>query len=88
MIENWHIEYRLKKNSHHLELSLLVEKAQISQNDFEIFIQKQNLPNIKIKIDLLSDESLFNSNKAFQDTVSKLKNQLIKVIFSMFIFNF
>ena len=72
----------MKKNSHHLELNLVADLVQISHNDVELFLQNKNMSNIRIKIDLLSDDTLVNTNKVFQDAISKLKNQLIKVILS------
>lgn len=81
IIEKWHLEYKLKKNSHHLELSLIVEKGHISNNnDIDRFISSQNTANVSLKIDLMSDDKILTKNKAFQEVITKLKNQLMKVL--------
>ena len=86
MIEKWHLEYRLKKNSHHLELSLIVEKGHLSNNnDIDRFLSSQNTANIRVKIDLMSDENFWTKNKKFQEVTTKLKNQLMKVFLKMVI---
>ena len=82
IIEKWHLEYKLKKNSHHLELSLIVEKGHLSNNnDIDRFLSSQNTSNVILKIDLMSDDKLLTKNKAFQEVITKLKNQLMKVFY-------
>ena len=66
-----------------MELYLIVEKGHISHNDNE---RIQNQPNVKVKIDLMSDQNLFNANKTFQEVTTKLKNQMMKVFFIDFSF--
>lgn len=76
IIDNWHFEYRLKKNSHHLELFLIVEKGSIQHNKDD---NNKSLKNLNIKIDLLSDGHLLEKNKEYAEAINKLRNLLIKV---------
>ena len=78
IFENYHLEFRLRKNTHHIDLWLYADSSKIDES--------QTANKFRLRIDLSQCEELLQ-NEDFKNYSNILKNDIIKVKQLFFLIN-